>query len=42
MSGNKQISKVYGNGLDMLASLVMCTVYTNTDTFGQVKLRLGL
>ena len=36
-----EISKVYGNGLLMLSSLVMCTVYTNTFPFGQLKLRLG-
>ena len=26
----------------MLGSLIMCTVYTNKVTFGQLKLRLGL
>ena len=30
-----EISKVYGNGLAMLGSVVMCTVYTNKFTFGQ-------
>ena len=35
-----EISKVYGNGLVMLGSLIMCTVYTNKFTFGQLKLRL--
>ena len=37
-----EINKSYGNGLAMLDSLVMCTVYTNTFTFGQLKVRLGL
>ena len=29
-----EISTLYGNGLTLLGSLVMCTVYTNTFTFG--------
>ena len=37
-----EINKVYGNGMAMLGSLAMCTVYTNTFSFGQLKLRLGL
>ena len=35
-------SKVYGNGLAMLGSLLMYISYTNKITFGQAKLRLGL
>ena len=38
----KYTKYTYGNGLAMLGSLVMCTVYTNTFTLGQLKLRLGL
>ena len=36
------ISKVYRIGLAMLGSLVVCTVYTNKCTSGQLKLRLGI
>ena len=36
------ISKVYGNDLVMLGSWIMCTLYTNECTFGQLKLQLGL
>ena len=36
MSGNNQ--SIYGHALVMLGSL--CTVYTNTFTRGQLKLRL--
>ena len=32
--------KVYGNGLAMLGSLVMSTVYTNEFIIGKLKLRL--
>ena len=39
MSGNKQ--SIYGNGLAMLVSLVMCTVYTNKFTFRHLKLTWG-
>ena len=37
-----EISRVYGNGLDTLGSLVMCTRYTNKFIFGQLKATLGL
>ena len=37
-----EISKVHGNGLTMLSSLGMCTVYTNEYTCCLLKLRLGL
>ena len=37
-----EINKVYGSGVAMLGILVICTVYTNKLTFGQLKLRLGL
>ena len=37
-----EISKVYRNGLAMLYSLIIGTVYTNTFTFRQLKLTLGL
>ena len=37
-----KISKVYRNGLSMFGRLIMCTVYTNKFTFGQLKLRLGI
>ena len=40
MSGNKQCK--YGHGLAMFGSLVMCTVYTNKVTIGELKLGLGL
>ena len=36
-----EVSKVYRNSLAMLGSMVMYTVYTNTLTFGLLKLRLG-
>ena len=32
------IGNIYGNGLAMYGSLVMCTVYTNKVTYGQLKL----
>ena len=35
-------SKVYGNGMAMLGSLVMGTLYPSKSTFGQLKLRVGL
>ena len=37
-----EISKVHGNGMAILGSLVNCTVFTNKYTFGEMKLRLGL
>ena len=37
-----EISKVHGNSLAMLGSLVVTTIYTNTFTIGQLKLRLDL
>ena len=37
-----EISRAYGNGLAMLGSLAMCSVYTSKFTFVQLKLRLGL
>ena len=37
ISGNKQ--SIYGNGLTMLGSLIMWTIYTNKFTFGHLKLR---
>ena len=39
MSGNKQACE---NGLAILGSLIMCTVYTNTYTLGQYKHRLSI
>ena len=40
--GWKYARHIYGNGLAVLDSLVMCTVYNKTITFDQLKLRLGL